>query len=179
MILYTSDLHFGHANVIKYDHRPFADRDEMDHVLIELWNGRVQPDDTVYIVGNLCYRSGNTADWYLRQLKGHKILILGNHDAPILDNPKALHYLEGVEKMMNIRDGDKKICLCHYPLAEWDGYYYGNWHIYGHIHNNKNEAYEFMKTKDHALNVGCMINNYTQASFNELVRNNEAFKKCE
>ena len=88
----------------------------------------------------------------MRQLKGHKILILGNHDAPILDNPKALHYLEGVEKMMNIRDGDKKICLSHYPLAEWDGYYYGNWHIYGHIHNNRNEAYEFMKTKDHAVN---------------------------
>ncbi|MCR5625250.1 MAG: hypothetical protein K6G11_08430 [Lachnospiraceae bacterium] len=58
MILYTSDLHFGHANVVGFDHRPFADRDEMDHVLIELWNGRVQPNDTVYIVGDLCYRSG-------------------------------------------------------------------------------------------------------------------------
>lgn len=66
MILYTSDLHFGHANVIGFDHRPFADRDEMDHVLIELWNGRVQPDDTIYIVGDLCYRSGRTPEWYLR-----------------------------------------------------------------------------------------------------------------
>ena len=46
MILYTSDLHFGHSNVIGFDHRPFADVAEMDHVLIELWNGRVQPDDT-------------------------------------------------------------------------------------------------------------------------------------
>ena len=85
MILYTSDLHFGHSNVIRFDHRPFADRDEMDHVLIELWNGRVQPDDTVYIVGDLCHRSGHSADWYLRQLKGHKFLVLGNHDLPILD----------------------------------------------------------------------------------------------
>ena len=25
--------------MIGFDHRPFADRDEMDHVLIELWNG--------------------------------------------------------------------------------------------------------------------------------------------
>ena len=176
MILYTSDLHFGHANVIGFDHRPFADSDEMDHVLIELWNGRVQPDDTVYIVGDLCYRSKNTADWYLRQLNGNKILILGNHDAPILDNPKALHYLDDVAKMMNIKDGDKQICLCHYPIAEWDGFFRGSWHIYGHIHNRKDEAYEFMKTKDHALNAGCMINNYTPASFNELLRNNEAFK---
>ena len=37
MNLYISDLHFGHANVIKFDHRPFADRDEMDHTLIQLW----------------------------------------------------------------------------------------------------------------------------------------------
>ena len=72
MILYTSDLHFGHSNVIRFDHRPFADRDEMDHVLIELWNGRVQPDDTVYIVGDFCYRSDHAPEWYLRQLKGHK-----------------------------------------------------------------------------------------------------------
>ena len=41
---------------------------------------------------------------------------------------------------------------------------------------SKNEAYEFMKRKERALNAGCMINNYTPTSFNELVRNNEAFK---
>ncbi len=80
-----------HSNVIRFDHRPFADRDEMDHVLIELWNGRVQPDDTVYIVGDYCYRSDHAPEWYLRQLKGHKFLVLGYHDLPILDNPKALH----------------------------------------------------------------------------------------
>ena len=34
-----------------------------------------------------------------------------------------------------------------------------------------------MMTKDHALNAGCMINNYTPVSFGELVRNNEVFKK--
>lgn len=177
MILYTSDLHFGHSNVIRFDHRPFADADEMDHVLIELWNDRVQADDTVYIVGDLCYRSVHPPEWYLRQLKGHKFLILGNHDQHILDNPKALHYLEGVEKMMHVEDNGNHICLCHYPLAEWNGYYHGTWHIYGHIHNTKNEAFNFMKTMDRALNAGCMINNYTPASFRELVRNNDIFKK--
>ena len=40
MILYTADLHFGHNNIIKYDSRPFKDADDMDHVLIELWNGK-------------------------------------------------------------------------------------------------------------------------------------------
>ena len=177
MILYTSDLHFGHSNVIKFDHRPFLDREEMDKFLIRNWNERVQSDDDVYIVGDLCYHSDKTADWYLRQLKGHKHLVVGNHDGLILDNPKALHYLEDVEKMMHIEDSGKQVCLCHFPLAEWNGYYRGAWHIYGHIHNRKDEAYEFMKTKERALNAGCMINNYAPASFSELVRNNERFKK--
>lgn len=179
MILYTADLHFGHCNVIKFDHRPFKDIDEMDHVMIELWNGRVQPDDTVYIVGDICYRSKHPAEWYLSQLKGHKYLILGNHDLPILDNPEALKHLEGVEKMMHVKDGENQICLCHYPLAEWNAYFHGSWHIYGHIHNRKNETYEFMKTKKHALNAGCMINDFMPVSFNELVKNNESYQTRE
>ena len=37
MNLYISDLHFGHKNVILFDHRPFSDVDTMDHCLIQLW----------------------------------------------------------------------------------------------------------------------------------------------
>lgn len=176
MILYTSDLHFGHANILKHDNRPFTDVDEMDRTLIELWNARVQPDDTVYIIGDVCYRSEHPADWYLSQLMGHKFLVLGNHDLAVLNNPKALQCLEGVDKMMFIKDGDNQISLCHYPLAEWNAYYHGSYHIYGHIHNDKGETYAIMRNKERALNAGCMINNYMPVSFNELVRNNEAFK---
>jgi calcineurin-like phosphoesterase family protein len=62
-------------------------------------------------------------------------------------------------------------------MADWNGCVSrATWHIYGHIHNRKEEAYHYMKTKERALNAGCMINNYTPASFNELVRNNNAFQ---
>ena len=47
MNLYISDTHFGHANVIKFDHRPFADVDDMDQCMIKLWNTRVSTDDDV------------------------------------------------------------------------------------------------------------------------------------
>ena len=177
MILYTSDLHFGHTDVIRFDHRPFADREEMDVYLIRNWNERVQPDDDIYIVGDFCHHSDKSPAWYLRQLKGHKHLIIGNHDNPLITNEKALHCLESVEKMEHITDNGKQICLCHFPIAEWNGFFHGSWHIYGHIHNKKNEAYEFMSAKDHALNAGCMINNYAPVSFNELVVNNNRFKE--
>jgi calcineurin-like phosphoesterase family protein len=66
----------------------------------------------VYIVGDLCNRNTIPADWYLRQLTGHKYLILGNHDGPILKNPAAQRYLEGIDKLMKIQDGDAEITLC-------------------------------------------------------------------
>lgn len=179
MNLYISDLHFGHSNVINFDNRPFLDRDEMDRVLIKLWNSRVQSDDMVYILGDFCYRSDHAPEWYLRQLKGHKILVQGNHDSAIMESTDALKRLEGVEKMMHIKDDGHNICLCHFPIAEWNGFFKNSWHIYGHIHNRKAETYEFMKTKSRALNAGCMINNYTPASFNELVRNNRAFQELD
>ena len=176
MKLYISDLHFGHENVIRFDGRPFTNADEMDLTLIELWNARVQEDDTVYIVGDLCYRSALPAEWYLNQLKGHKYLILGNHDGQILKNPAAQSLLEGIETTMQIEDGGERITLCHYPIAEWNAYHRGAWHIYGHIHNRRDETYHFMKTKKHALNAGCMINGYMPVSLKELIRNNERFQ---
>ena len=113
MNLYISDLHFGHRNAIRFDHRPFLDVEEMDDCLIKFWNCRVSKDDEVYIVGDFCYRSGKTPDWYLRQLKGHKHLIIGNHDQVILDSRNAIRYLESMDKMLHVTDADRHICLCH------------------------------------------------------------------
>ena len=77
---------------------------------------------------------------------------------------------------MHVTDGDKHICLCHYPLAEWYKSRHGSWHIHGHIHGAKDETYEFMKSRNNALNASACINNYTPASINELIRNNEIFR---
>ena len=179
MNLYIADLHFGHKNVIRFDHRPFADVEEMDNCLIKLWNERVYADDIVYIVGDLCYRGGKLPSWYLKQLKGHKILILGNHDKVTLNDKGSYKYLENIESIMNVNDNGKQIVLCHYPMAEWNGFFHDTYHIYGHIHNNKNQAYEIMKHFDNALNAGCMINGYTPVSLKELIENNKRFKKSQ
>jgi calcineurin-like phosphoesterase family protein len=80
-------------------------------------------------VGDFAYRNDKPAEWYLRQLKGHKHLIIGNHDGDTLKNEKAMAYFESVDKMIHVTDGDKQICLCHFPIAEWNGYYKGAWHI--------------------------------------------------
>ncbi len=173
---YISDLHFGHNNVIRFDRRPFENADDMDSKMIELWNSRVSPNDDVYIDGDLCCGNAKPPHWYLSQLNGHKHLTLGNHDEVVLKDKQCLKYLESISQMEFITDADKIIVLCHYPICDWYKGRYGSWHIYGHIHCRRNEVYDFMRTRDHALNAAACINGYAPVSFEALLQNNYKFQ---
>ncbi len=94
-----------------------------------------------------------------------------------MKSEKARSYFEDIDKMMYIQDGENHICMCHFPLAEWNGYYRGYYHIYGHIHGNRNRAYEIMRQEPRALNAGCMIHQYEPVTFEELVANNRSFQE--
>lgn len=177
MNYYISDLHFGHKNVIKFDDRPFADVEEMDETLIANWNRKVKEEDHVYIIGDFCCHNEKPEEWYLEQLKGRKHLVIGNHDKKLLENAKAMAHFESVDKMMHVSDGGKEICLCHFPIAEWNGFYKGSWHIYGHIHWKKNEAFVHLKSYEKALNASACINQYVPCTIDELIENNRMFKK--
>lgn len=182
MKYYIADTHFGHANIIKYDERPFSNVDEMDECLISRWNEKVSDNDEIYMIGDFAFSHGKSADWYLKRLKGRKHLIIGNHENSIMDNSKAKSLLESINYMKEISDYMRqmavKVVLCHYPLAEWNGIYKGWYHVYGHIHNNPNDAYEIMRNKDHAFNAGCMINGYVPVTLEELRRNMDAYWKA-
>ncbi|MGN1345353.1 MAG: metallophosphoesterase, partial [Eubacteriales bacterium] len=79
MIFYTADTHFGHANILRLCGRPFASVEEMNEKLIERWNEKVQPADTVYILGDMFFRT-TEVESILERLRGKKHLIVGNHD---------------------------------------------------------------------------------------------------
>ena len=76
---FTSDLHFGHKNVITYCDRPWATVEEMNEALIKIWNDTVHPKDTVYCLGDLSM-SPRVMEEISAKLNGHKILVAGNHD---------------------------------------------------------------------------------------------------
>ena len=81
MIFFTSDLHFGHEHIIQFNHRPFRNVTEMNRQLISNYNAVVQPEDTVYLLGDLSFQiSVEKANALIAQLNGKKHLILGNHD---------------------------------------------------------------------------------------------------
>ena len=50
---FTSDLHLGHRNVIKFCNRPFENEKEMNEKLIENWNSVVDEKDIIFVLGDI------------------------------------------------------------------------------------------------------------------------------
>lgn len=118
MIYFTADTHFGHYNVIRFCDRPFASAEEMDEAMIQNWNDRVTGNDTVYILGDMFFRSTN-AEGILKRLKGKKRLIVGNHDGSWMTKFDYARYFFSVDKFLETSDGKRSLTLCHYPMLSW------------------------------------------------------------
>lgn len=179
MKLYISDTHFGHVNIMRLSKRPFSSVQEMDKVMIENWNKVVKPNDEVYFLGDFCYKSGESPEYYLEQLNGKKYFIIGNHDNPIIKNRRVYNrYFETIEQMMTVQDGNDSIVLCHYPLVEWNGFFRNALHFYGHVHNNvQNETYKILAKIPNAYNVGVDILDFTPQSKEKVIQYNKQFLK--
>ena len=178
LIWYASDLHLGHANVIRHCERPFASADEKDAALVENWNARVHRNDTVYIVGDFLFRAKRPAAEYLSELKGKKHLIIGNHDKYWMKKGDLSAWFESVSPMLFITDSGRSATLCHYPMMSWPGMSRGGYMIYGHIHNNTGADYwPLIAARDQMLNAGVDINGFAPVTLDELIENNRRFKE--
>lgn len=176
---YISDTHFGHENVIGFDGRPFENAAEMDQAMISIWNDSVSGEDDIWILGDFSYRSARPAEWYLGQLKGRLHLILGNHDRHLLKNPRALSFFESVDQATEVQEGDRRLVLMHYPILEWNGYFRGAWHLFGHIHNTQNRAYQVIRQEERMLNCAAVLTGYRPVALPELIGINRAYKEIQ
>lgn len=173
MILFTSDLHLGHANIIRHCNRPFASVEEMDEVLIANWNRKVHRDDTVYILGDLMFRNKRPPEEYLSQLKGKKHLVVGNHDKAWMKKVKLEDWFESVNMMLFTSDGQRHLTMCHYPMMTWPFANHEGWHIYAHIHDNTSMDYwPLIERSPRMLNAGVDINGFAPVTFEEMKENN-------
>ena len=178
MVYYTSDLHLGHANVIRHCSRPFISADEMDAVLIKNWNDKVHANDTVYIVGDFLFRAKRPAEEYLAELKGKKHLIVGNHDKYWMKKVDLSGWFESVSPMLFVTDRGRTATLCHYPMMSWPGMSKGGYMVYGHIHNNTDAVYwPLIASCELMLNAGTDINGFAPVTLEEMIDNNRRFKE--
>lgn len=114
MRFFTSDTHFGHANIIKYCNRPFANAGEMDREIVRIWNETVKPEDTVYHMGDVAFTSPEWCKHIIENLNGTKILILGNHDRAEQKMKERGFSLVYQSLRITLSDGTETN-LSHYP----------------------------------------------------------------
>ena len=176
MTYFTSDQHFGHFNIIRLSHRPFASADEMDETMIAKWNAKVKADDTIYVLGDLFFRSANVEP-ILNRLNGSKHLVLGNHDHSWTGRVRLADYFESVQTLKEIDVGGAPATLCHYPMLSYPQARRG-YMIYGHIHNNTGDDYwPLIMRRPRMFNAGVDVNGFEPVTFEELVTNNAKFRQ--
>ncbi len=179
---WTSDLHLGHTNIIRYCSRPFADVDEMNRELVSRWNETVDDDDEVWVLGDVAL--GPIAEMLdlVGTLRGHKILVAGNHDRcwagagakgeAWLDRYRHAGFAEVLQDSVPVRLGQFDALACHLP-------YEGDSHdddrfvarrpiddgqllLHGHVH-------ERWRIKGRQVNVGVDVWDYRPVSDDELL----------
>ena len=129
VLWFTADTHFGHALMARM--RGFTYIEEMDFELITRWNLLVEPQDTVWHLGDFAWRD---AEQYRPQLNGSIHLIRGNHD----DKTSRLLRcgFASVRDVHYLRHQSQKIFLSHYAHRVWRSSHHGSWHLYGHSHGD-------------------------------------------
>lgn len=135
---FTSDLHFGHKNILKLANRPFGEIEHHDETLINNFNELVDSQDVVYILGDFAWnQSYENYRKLLKSLKGQKYFILGNHDnKQHLIRCQKDGLLVSVSESKTIQVGSDRIFLNHFPHREWAGFYHNAYHLYGHCHGS-------------------------------------------
>lgn len=134
----TSDLqlHFGHANIMKFcpNTRKYKDVEDMNQSMIREWNENVSPGDVVYILGDFAFLPSNKAVAILNQLNGDKILIEGNHDRKLLKDPVFRRCFKEVHAYYEMTYNKTFVVMGHYPFLEWNRMHHGSVNLYGHVH---------------------------------------------
>ena len=147
MNYYVSDLHLGHANIIKYCERPYRDVGEMDKSILEGLRAVESSGGILYVLGDVTANLSRFVDRYgwLEHPERHT-LIAGNHDCVVKQGEvyaRCFGAVVGTEKtylsntltITDIIGGTEiKLLLSHFPQKDLQG---SDLNLYGHHHNNR------------------------------------------
>jgi Predicted phosphoesterase or phosphohydrolase len=136
---FFTDPHFNHHKMVEWGHRP----EGYEALIAANWLRRVAPDDIVYCLGDVAFKTpGEAHVRYVQSMPGYKILLLGNHD-----KQKPTWYLSHGWNEVHITlqltctiDGrHTRLLLSHVPQKD-DGSFDLN--VHGHFHNDLHRANE-------------------------------------
>lgn len=157
-----SDQHLGHKNFLNFLDkdgnriRKFDSVEDMDEYIVQKHNSVVRDQDLVYFLGDVFFNDG----WkHIPRLKGHKRLILGNHDDP-LDQNLMKHF----QKVMIWRIFKEFNCvLSHIPLHDTSINEKVKYNIHGHIHEKDSPS-------ERHINACVEKHDYTPVHIEEMMK---------
>jgi calcineurin-like phosphoesterase family protein len=151
MIYFTSDNHFGHNRIIQYCERPFDNIHIMDQVIFDRINETVGVDDTLYMLGDFCFRGKKPIEYRSRIMCQDVHICLGNHDKRN-DYKDDLQGFSSVQEVKEIIYCNQRIYLSHYPHRSWPASHKGSWMLFGHVHSKLDS--EDKRSNRKTLDVG-------------------------
>lgn len=167
MIWFTSDTHFGHKNILKYTNRPFSWVKEMDEVLIENWNNRINSKDEIYHLGDVALCSPSKLRKILARLNGKIYLIKGNHDKSAEACGDRFEWIKDYYELKVAEqdgyEGGQLIVLFHYAMRVWQASHYGTYHLYGHSHGRLPDDPTLL-----SFDVGVDCHNYAPINYEQV-----------
>lgn len=196
MRYYISDCHFYHRSLLtSMDKRPFESVEAMNEAMIEAWNAKVRKNDDVIILGDFSWGNAEQTEELLKRLNGKKYLIRGNHDLYLKDKTFDLSLFGWVKDYAEMHDNNRKVVLCHYPMACYNGQYRldengkpKTWMLYGHIHDTHDQQMldhyiDYVKSQTHTrigtgeqapipiqmINCFCVRSNYQPMTLDEWI----------
>ena len=170
-IWYTSDHHFGHRKLVERGYRDFASVPDMNNALVDHWNEVVGATDTVWVLGDFAMHPLVESLGWGRRLRGHKILVPGNHDGCWLygESPRRHRLrqqmlytrLAGFDAIVDHPEphhiAGERVSISHFPYSadhtpeprylEYRPPDNGSWLLHGHLH-------EMWRQHDKQINVG-------------------------
>ena len=177
-VWFTSDLHFGHRNVIRFCDRPWENEKDMERGLIDNWNETVKSEDIVFVLGDtFWFNDSHRIKKVLSQLNGKNIFMIpGNHDEfesyHRVDDPRIILCQDVVCVWISEPNRPlKEIWLSHYPMMTWPHRERGAYQFFGHIHSKPGKTDgvdQDLPLHWNQLDVGCDFWDYKPVSLTKL-----------
>lgn len=146
MDYFSSDLHVGHKNIMKYcpESRAIAGGDlkVMKQKILDGINSRVTDQDTLYLLGDVCFTTSvREVEEFLMSIRAkHMHLLVGNHEHIITGSRKLMNYFDSVSHYKEVKIGGDRLILMHYPIESWNHQFHGAYHLHGHTHSRNDDS---------------------------------------
>ena len=165
-IYLISDTHFFHKKIGEYCNRP----DNWQKFTFENWNDTINDKDVVLHLGDLTFGNKHEIVNIIKQLKGQKFLIRGNHDRY---TRRWVEYFgfHLIKNSFDVRIDDKFYVFSHRPVHENDHDYRYEGKTFINIHGHHHNKSPFIKKWNDRININCSVEviNYRPIKFSYIL----------